>query len=140
MLRRYNEAQDPLSGRVGVKSSGTRTPEMPETWTHSYKKLERCLCRMRAEQPGLYWHVRTRFVDPELVTVLAIVKDGKARLPDHHEHHAGQITVGDKIARLVCRRWSRAVDDAQVRRGLAWLTREYPGQPFLPREFTDLAA
>ncbi len=140
MLRRYTEAQEPLSGRSQVPGSGDRLPLMPPTWNDSYRELERCLRQLRDTRPTCYWHLCERFIRTQDLTLELPVRRGRVKLPPHTEVAAGHVSIGAKTAKLRCRRWSSSVREQKVRLALAWLVREFRGMPFLPLEFTELAA
>lgn len=135
MLKRFKEAQETLLGptdfRQGEPDGVTL---MPLSWNRSFRELDRCLRRLRDRKPTLYRHLRERYIDPEIVTVDLLVKNGKVIYPACCEHDAGQPQIGSKMARVRVRRWRTTLNDALVKEGIDWLMVEFNETPSLPGE------
>src|SRR5574338_588921 len=141
MLKRYTEAQEPsIAGSITEgRRSGTRNPEMPPTWTASYRELERCLKAMRSERPKQYRHVQHRYIAPESRTEDVDVKKGKLKIPPHCELAAGAANVGESKARVRLLSWPAWVKQVEVDKGVRYLSEQFRGEPFVPAEFMEAA-
>lgn len=135
MLHRFHEARDPAFGRDGMPGDGDGVAHMPSTWNQSYRELERCLVRLRDVKSQAYHHVMARHVDrTERVKLLRFVS-GKPVLPPRCEVVAGTVSVGEKYATCRVMEHPEWVDERMVAHGLAFLSREFRGEPFMPEEF-----
>jgi len=139
MLHRFHEARDPAFGRDGMPGDGQGYAHMPSTWNGSYRELERCLVALRDAAPVSYVHLMARHVTrTERVKLLRFV-NGKPVLPPRCEVVAGSVSIGEQYATCRVLEYPDWVRDEMVDHGLAWVSREFRGEPFLPEEFAQVA-
>jgi len=140
LLRHWNDVEATLNSNSGLPGTGERIPLMSPAWNHSYRELERVCRVMRHRKPRLWWHVRNRYLACDTIMAECSVRKGRILLPARCELAAGQAVVGAKTVRVQVRTWHPDVQDAQVERGVEWISRHYQGEPFLPEELADRIA
>jgi hypothetical protein len=140
LLDHYVEAQETIysgAGRDAADDAGVVL--MPLVWNMSYRELERCLKRMRAlaETAGAaspvfrswYFHVNAWYLRAERKRAPMIRKDKKGR--DYH------VTTGAGPQFVLTVK--REGNPGMVLMGLGWLSAEFEGEIYLPREFVEAA-
>lgn len=146
MLRSYNEAQATLNGPSDVRGDGDSVNLMPRSWNESYRELERCLRKLRAENAPLYAHIRERFLADqpynEIVRKIQVNDRGNLCPPANTEI----LVVIDRrkhVATARMRRWHNWVRREKVDLALDMLAAEFRGEPYIEPELrtrTPIAA
>ena len=140
LLRHYNDVEATLNSKTGIPGDGDTPPLMNPAWNHSYRELERVIRHMRHTKPRLWWHVRQRYIATTTTMTECPVRKGRILLPPRSELAAGQAVVGAKTVRVQLRTWHPDVQEAQVARGIDWISRHFRGEPYLPDELADRVA
>ena len=109
----------------------------PGTSNSSYGELERCLRLMRERRRHLYWHVAERFIRCRYRLTQGC---SECRPPQatpygvfHNHKVSGKLR---KIPRtdIIEESWNPRVIVEMVDRGVAWLSADFRGTPFLPTD------
>lgn len=142
MLLQYHDARETLNGPNDIKGDGTSLQLMPATWNDSYRELERCLLKLRTDNPTIYAHLRERYLanQPfnETVKTVSVNERGNICLPantqtlcilEHRKH----------TARVRLRRWHPWVRRDKVNEALDTLAANFRGEPWLAPELRSAA-
>lgn len=154
MIRRFNEARE-VMGHTGIPGSGDKVPLMPDTWTESYRELERILLCLRAERPKQYWHLTQRYLKAQERQVELTFRAGRyaGLLPNEAvlkgfagsfdpiwpEPGRDRAAKGAPSGEAIVQRWDPNVRREVVRRAVATIDEWFPGSPYLPKEMLAAA-
>jgi hypothetical protein len=154
MVRRFNEARETM-GHVGLPGSGDRIPLMPDTWTESYRELERVLLRLREERPKRYWHLSTRYLKASerqcelafragryvgLYPNEAVLKGFAGSFdPIWDTGPRDKAAKGTPTGQVIVQTWSPLVRRQVVRDAVLTVDEWFPGSPYLPKEMLEAA-
>jgi hypothetical protein len=139
LLEKYDDAQDPGYARSGVRGGDGGDGLMPPVWNASYRELERCLNRMKGlagpeDLASLGFRfgfiaITNWYLRAERKRAPLIRTDKKGR--DYHVTTAN----GPQYVIAV----TRTGNPTFVMKGLEWLSAEFVGEIYLPKEFLEAA-
>jgi hypothetical protein len=140
--------QDVVNGLFHTRS-GEGVPGMCRAWKHvSYRQLERLVRRMHTAEPVLWWNLtemyaRSQFrrvaVCPRCETRARTAKQPVRYLPasylgKSHKHEPRAVDYQPRIMRD----FNKAVRPELVELAIAWLDKNWRGDPSLPPDLLDV--
>lgn len=138
MLDHFADVQTTIFGRTGARGGEGGDGTMPGVWNHSYRELDRCVTRMRrlAETPDLaspafrkmYVNLRGWYLTCEKMPKVS---------PQKTVRRGAEIVELPRTVRLHIKRHGELV---VVLLAVAWVSAEFVGEPYLPRELLEVAA
>ena len=144
MLDHFKAAQETLwSGQGADAEADGGVRAMPAVWNDSYRELERVLQRMK------------NLATPDDLASMGFrlaffaLRDWYLHCVKHPVYDPAQIIrfqkrgilhEEEKTKKVVRWRIERKADPRMVHRGIEWISGEFVGEPFLPKEIVEVAA